>query len=86
MPKRFDAHKYNDDQIREALTHPINRYAVMTHYQKDEWWLHDNPNIVIQWWIEHGGAVEFAKRRKEYELENSTEEVGGETEFPYTPS
>ena len=66
MVKKLNVHRYNDAQIIEALTHPINRYAVMKHYSVDEWWLHDHPDIVMEWWINHGGAVEFAKQREKY--------------------
>ena len=67
--KKFDLHKYNDDQVIEALTDPINRHAVRVHYGVDDWWLHDHKDEVILWWIIHGGATEFAKKRKEYEKE-----------------
>jgi hypothetical protein len=67
--KKFNFKKYLDDQTVEALTHPINRHAVRVAYGVDDWWLHDHKDVLIMWWIEHGGATEFAKKRKEYEEE-----------------
>ena len=66
---KFNLHKYNDDQVIEALTCPINRHAVRTKYGVDDWWLHDHKDVLIMHWIQNGGAVAFAQRRKEYEQE-----------------
>ncbi len=83
---KFNVHKYNDDQVIEALTDPINRHAVRTHYGVDDWWLHDHKDEVIQWWVTHGGAKVFAKRRKEYELEDKKKEDDKEDAPISTPS
>ena len=69
MTKKFNLHKYMDDQVIEALTDPINRHAVRVHYGVDDWWLHDHKDVLIQWYLDHGGAEAFAQHRKEYEQE-----------------
>lgn len=72
--KRFNTHKYNDDQIIEAVTHPINRHAVRVKFGVDDWWLYDHPEELIKHWSENGGAIEFAKRRQLYEQEGDDNE------------
>lgn len=66
---KFDLRRYTRAQIVDALTCPVNRHAVRTHYRWDDWELYRHPEVLLRWYIEHGGAKEFAKRRKEFERE-----------------
>lgn len=79
--KKFNVHKYNDDQIIEAVTHPINRHAVRVKFGVDDWWLHDHTDELVKHWLENGGAEEFAKRRKQYEDEQVESRAEEETDM-----
>lgn len=65
--KKFNMHKYNDDQIIEALTCPVNRHCTRVEHNCDDWELFKHPNWLIEHFIRCGGAVEFAKRRTNQE-------------------
>ena len=85
--KRFNARRYNDAQIVEALTCPVNRHCTRIEHRCDDWELHLHPEWLLEHFIQNGGAVEFAKRRedkvywieqeKEREDENQLQRVGG---------
>ncbi len=53
-------------QMIDALTCPINRHGTRVEYNCDDWGLWRNPNLLVQHYIENGGAKEFAKRRGEF--------------------
>jgi hypothetical protein len=61
--KRFDQHRYTDDQIIDALTCPVNRHCTRVEHNCDDWELYKNPEWLLQHYIGCGGAAEFAKRR-----------------------
>lgn len=69
--QKFNQHKYNDDQILDALTCPVNRHCTRVEHGCDDWTLYLNPNWLLEHYIRCGGAVEFANRRqnKEYWME-----------------
>ena len=62
----FDRSKYMQRQIIEALTCPINRHFTRLKHGCDDWGLWRNPSLLINHFIENGGAVEFAKRRADF--------------------
>lgn len=66
--KRFDNHKYKDDQVIEALTCPVNRHCTREEHNCDDWVLFERPEWLMDHYITNGGAKAFAKRRgnKEY--------------------
>jgi hypothetical protein len=74
--KKFNSHKYNDDQVIEALTCPVNRHCTRVEHNCDDWELHNHPEWLIIHFIENGGAVEFAKRRadKQYWVDEMEKE------------
>jgi hypothetical protein len=63
--KKFLSLKYNQDQIVEALNCPINRHCTRVEHCCDDWELHLHPEWLLEHFISHGGAVEFAKRRED---------------------
>lgn len=71
MVKKFNSHKYNDDQIIDALTCPVNRHCTRVEHDCDDWTLYKHPDWLLEHYIRCGGAKEFAKRRlnKEYWIE-----------------
>lgn len=67
--KVFDLARYTQAQIVDALTCPINRHCTRVEYGCDDWELHKHPDWLLTHYIKHGGAREFANRRKEFERE-----------------
>ena len=63
MPKKFDAQKYNTDQIVEAISCPVNRHCTRVEHSCDDWVLFKHPEWLLEHFIKCGGAKEFAKRR-----------------------
>jgi hypothetical protein len=45
-------------QLEEALG-PVNRWYCSEHYHRDI----TDPNLLIEYYIKHGGAEQFARRR-----------------------
>jgi hypothetical protein len=78
--KRFNHHKYTDDQIIDALTCPVNRHCTRVERNCNDWDLYLHPGWLLEHYIACGGATEFAKRRenKEYWLVEEAKE--GETD------
>ena len=68
--KKFNFAKYTQDQIVDALTCPLNRWATK---EEHDWCsdadLHKHPEWLIQHYIEKGGADYWATKRREYETE-----------------
>ena len=74
--KKFNQHKYLDDQVIEALTCPVNRHCTRVEHNCDDWTLFKNPNWLLEHFIAHGGAVAFAAHReeKQYWIEQEDKE------------
>jgi hypothetical protein len=62
----FDFRRYELKQIIEAINCPVNRHATREEHKCDDWYLHENPHLLVIHFVEKGGAVEFAKRRAEF--------------------
>jgi hypothetical protein len=50
--------EYARMQVEEALG-PVNRWYCSEHYRREI----TEPNILIEYYIKHGGAEHFARRR-----------------------
>ena len=61
--KKFNQHKYLDDQIWEAFLCPVNRHCTRVEHSCDDWELFKHPEWLLEHFIRCGGAEEFAKRR-----------------------
>ncbi len=64
--KKFDVGKYNQAQIDQALTCPVNRHAVRVKHGCDDLFLSSHPTLLVEHYIENGGTAEFSKRREEF--------------------
>ncbi len=62
----FDSRQFMQRQIMEALLCPINRHCTREQHNCDDWDLWHHPDWLIEHFISHGGAVEFAKRRADF--------------------
>jgi len=67
--KKFNFAKYTQDQIVDALNCPLNRHATRVEHSCDDWELHKHADWLVEHYIEKGGAVYWATKRKEYETE-----------------
>ena len=61
----FDAQRYNQDQVVEALTCPVNRHCTRVEHNCDDWELFQHPEWLLDHFITNGGAVAFSKHREE---------------------
>jgi len=68
MPKRkvFNVHKYNQAQIVDSLTCPLNRHATRVEHQCDDFELHKHPDWLLDHYIKCGGAVYWETKREQY--------------------
>lgn len=65
-PPIFDMSQYSREQIMEALNCPVNRHCTRVEHDCDDWDLQKNPNWLVKHFIDNGGAVAFAQKRKEF--------------------
>ena len=64
--EKFDLHHFNDAQVIDALTCPVNRDMTRREHDCDDWALYKNPGWLLAHYIMNGGADEFRKRRKDF--------------------
>ena len=62
----FDFAAFNKAQIADALTCPMNRHGTRVEHNCDDWGLHAHPQWLMEHYVAKGGAIEFAKRRKDF--------------------
>jgi hypothetical protein len=55
----------NLTQLVEALLCPVNRHAVREKYGWNDWDLFHNPDVLVQHYVENGGAEKNAQLRNE---------------------
>lgn len=65
-PPIFDISQYSKEQIIEALNCPVNRHCTRVEHKCDDWTLQEHPEWLIRHFVENGGAVAFAQKRKEF--------------------
>lgn len=66
---KFDLRKYTRAQIVDAISCPCNRHCTRVEHSCDDFELYKHPEWLLHHYIENGGAIAFAKRRKEFERE-----------------
>lgn len=64
--KVFNFRRYTIDQIVDAMTCPLNRFATMVEHSCNEYDLHKHPDWLIEHYIKHGGADYWATKREQY--------------------
>ena len=87
MVKKFNQRKYNQDQIVESLTCPVNRHCTRVAHNCDDWELFKHPDWLLEHFILNGGAKAFAKHRteKEYWIEEEDKQDELEKQKKDTP-
>jgi hypothetical protein len=80
MTKKFKMLKYNQDQIVDALTCPVNRHCTRVEHGCDDWEMYKHPEWLLEHYIRCGGAKEFAKRRQNQEYWEEQEDKQDELE------
>jgi hypothetical protein len=65
-PAVFDLKLYSAEQVMEALNCPVNRHCTRVEHDCTDWDLQLHPEWLIQHYIENGGAVAFAQKRKDF--------------------
>ena len=62
----FNTAEYLKRQLVDALTCPINRHGTRVENKCDDWGLWRNPQLLVDHYIQNGGALAFAARRVEF--------------------